>query len=226
MTAPGLKTFLDVMPLLAILRGITPEEVEEVGEILVAAGIRGMEVPLNAPQPFESLRRLVGHFGDRALVGAGTVRTVAEVQEVARCGGRLVVMPHTDPDLIRETVACGMEAVPGCATPTEAFRALDAGASALKLFPAEALPPSALKALLAVLPPGVPVLPVGSIRPENIAPYWMAGARGFGLGTGLYQPGRSAQEVDRRARRFVDALQVLRTPSDLSPLCPKNPERC
>lgn len=223
MTTPSVETFLGGVPLLAILRGITPGEVEEVGEVLLAAGIRGMEVPLNAPQPFESLGRLVRHFGDRALVGAGTVRTLEEVQAVARCGGRVVVMPHTDPRLIEATVACGMEAIPGCATPTEAFTGLDAGASALKLFPAEALPPTALRALLAVLPPGVAVLPVGSIRPENLAPYWSAGARGFGLGTGLYQPGRPVAEMDRRARRFVKTLEAARQNAALPLPSPKNP---
>ncbi|MBX6373903.1 MAG: 2-dehydro-3-deoxy-6-phosphogalactonate aldolase, partial [Acetobacteraceae bacterium] len=150
-------------PLVAILRGLRPEEAEAVGEALVTAGIAILEVPLNSPEPFESIRRFAARFGERALVGAGTVTRVEEVAEVARAGGRLMVTPHADPALVRAAKAADLIAVPGFFTPGEAFAQLFAGADALKLFPAEAASPAVLKALLAVLPKGTPVLPVGGI---------------------------------------------------------------
>ncbi|MBX6745693.1 MAG: 2-dehydro-3-deoxy-6-phosphogalactonate aldolase [Acetobacteraceae bacterium] len=192
--------------LIAILRGIRPEEAVPVGEALVQAGITILEVPLNSPDPVESIRRLAARFGDSALVGAGTVMTEAQVAEVAAAGGRLLVTPHADPALIRSAKARGMLAAPGFFTPAEAFALLAAGADALKLFPAEAASPAVLKALLAVLPKGTPILPVGGMAAETIAPWRQAGAAGFGIGSALYKPGDGPDLVGSRARALRRAL--------------------
>lgn len=197
-------------PLVAILRGLTPDEAEPVGEALVAAGFRLIEVPLNSPQPIESIARLAARFGELATIGAGTVTTAAQVAEVREAGGSLIVSPHTDTNVISATAAAGMVSVPGFLTPSEAYAALGAGAHALKLFPAEAASPSVLKAQRAVLPREVPVLPVGGIEPDKMAPWLAAGADGFGLGSALYRPGFTAAEVAERARRFVAALAAAR----------------
>jgi len=193
-------------PLVAILRGLRPEEAEAVGEALVTAGIAILEVPLNSPEPFESIRRFAARFGERALVGAGTVTRVEEVAEVARAGGRLMVTPHADPALVRAAKAADLIAVPGFFTPGEAFAQLFAGADALKLFPAEAASPAVLKALLAVLPKGTPVLPVGGIGAGNLAAWQAAGAAGFGIGSALYRPGDTPAQVGERARILRAAL--------------------
>ncbi len=193
-------------PLVAILRGLRPEEAEAVGEALVTAGIAILEVPLNSPEPFESIRRLAARFGERALVGAGTVTRAEEVAEVARAGGRLMVTPHADPALVRAAKAADLIAVPGFFTPGEAFAQLFAGADALKLFPAEAASPAVLKALLAVLPKGTPVLPVGGIGAGNLAAWQAAGAAGFGIGSALYRPGDTPAQVGERARILRAAL--------------------
>ena len=193
-------------PLVAILRGLTPDEAEPIGEALVEAGFRLIEVPLNSPQPLESIARLAARFGEVATIGAGTVTTVPQVAEVQAAGGTLIVSPHTDPTVIGATDAAGMVSLPGFQTPSEALAALGAGAHALKLFPAEAATPAVLKAQRAVLPREVPVLPVGGIDPEKMAPWLAAGADGFGLGSALYRPGFTAAEVSGRARRFVAAL--------------------
>ena len=203
---PDLAAALERCPLVAILRGITPEEVEAVGAALLAAGFVIIEVPLNSPQPLRSIERLAAACGERALVGAGTVTAEREVAEVAAAGGRLIVMPHGDVAVIRRAKAAGLFCLPGFATPTEAFAAIAAGADALKLFPAEANPPPVLKSLKAVLPPPIPVLPVGGITPERMAEYRAAGAAGFGLGSALYKPGMAAAEVGRRAAAFMAAL--------------------
>ena len=192
--------------LIAILRGIRPEEAVPVGEALVQAGITILEVPLNSPDPVESIRRLAARFGDSALVGAGTVMTEAQVAEVAAAGGRLLVTPHADPALVRSAKARGMLAAPGFFTPAEAFALLAAGADALKLFPAEAASPAVLKALLAVLPKGTPILPVGGMAAETIAPWRQAGAAGFGIGSALYKPGDGPDLVGSRARALRRAL--------------------
>lgn len=205
----ALEPWLKRLPLVAILRGVRPDEAVGVGEALLDAGFAIVEVPLNSPDPLDSIARLADALGERALVGAGTVLTPQAVDRVAAAGGRLVVMPHADPAVIRAAKAAGLLAVPGFATPTEAFAALDAGADALKLFPAEAAPPPVLKALLAVLPPGVPVLPVGGIRPETMAGYWQAGAAGFGLGSALYKPGDGPATVRQKALAFRQALDAL-----------------
>ena len=198
-------------PLVAILRGITPDEAEPVGEALVDVGFSVIEVPLNSPQPLESIERLTARLSERATIGAGTVTTAAEVGAVQAAGGTLIVSPHVDERVIGATVAAGMVSVPGFFTPTEAFAALGAGAHALKLFPAEAASPAVLKALRAVLPANVPVLPVGGIAAESLAPWLAAGAAGFGLGSALYRPGFTAAEVRERASRFVAALAEARS---------------
>jgi 2-dehydro-3-deoxyphosphogalactonate aldolase len=198
-------------PLVAILRGIPPDEAEPVGEALVDAGFVLIEVPLNSPRPLESIERLAARFGERATIGAGTVTTPAEVAAVQDAGGTLIVSPHVDERVIAATVAAGMVSLPGFFTPTEAFAALRAGAHALKLFPAEAASPAVLKALRAALPANMPVLPVGGIAVEWIAPWLAAGAAGFGLGSALYRPGFSPAEVRESASRFVAALAEARS---------------
>jgi len=202
----ALTPWLEACPLVAILRGVEPDEAVAIGAALVEAGFRIIEVPLNSPDPLESIRRLAERFGDKALIGAGTVLDPASVQGIAEAGGRLIVMPHAGGDVVRVTKSRGMLAVPGFATPTEAFAMLEAGADALKLFPAEASGPPVLKAMRAVLPKSVPVLPVGGITPEKMADYREAGAAGFGLGSALYKPGMSAEQVSENARRFIGAL--------------------
>lgn len=208
-----MTSFADAMaalPLVAILRGIRPDEALAIGEALVESGFRLIEVPLNSPDPFASIALLAKALAGRAVVGAGTVLRPAEVDELAAAGGRLVVSPHTDIEVIAHAKARGLYAVPGFATPSEGFTALKAGADALKLFPAEAAPPNVLKAMKAVLPKSVPVLPVGGIAPESMAAYVAAGAAGFGLGSALYKPGDDAAAVTLKARAFVRAWTPLR----------------
>lgn len=195
-------------PLVAILRGVQPGEAVAVGEVLIEAGFRIIEVPLNSPQPLDSIAALAKAFGTRALIGAGTVMTADQVVKIGAAGGRLIVMPHADPAVVRAAKQGGLDAVPGFATPTEAFAMIAAGADALKLFPAEANPPKVLKALRAVLPKDMPILPVGSITPENMGDYLSAGANGFGLGSALYKPGASSAEVAQNAQRFAAALRA------------------
>jgi 2-dehydro-3-deoxyphosphogalactonate aldolase len=193
------------LPLVAILRGVRPDEVEAIGAALLEAGFRILEVPLNSPEPFRSIRLLVERFGTQAVIGAGTVLDPAQVPRLGEAGGSLVVMPHGDPAVIAAAKSAGMACLPGVATPTEAFAALQAGADALKLFPAETLGSAAVKAWRAVLPVGTMLLPVGGITPESIANWRAAGAAGFGLGTALYRPGATAAQVSDAARRFVAA---------------------
>lgn len=196
-------------PLVAILRGVKPDEVVAIGEALVDAGFTLIEVPLNSPEPFESIRRLADAMAGRdVLVGAGTVLDPADVARVEAAGGTLVIAPNTDVSVIGAAAARGLVAIPGFATPSEAFAAIGAGAVALKLFPAEAFAPAVLKAMRAVLPPAMPVLPVGGITPDRCAEWRAAGAAGFGLGSALYRPGLTAAEVDARARAFVAALDA------------------
>jgi 2-dehydro-3-deoxyphosphogalactonate aldolase len=198
--------YFDQCPLVAIIRGVTSDEVVEVGEALIAAGIRIIEVPLNSPNPTESIRRLAEATGDRALVGGGTVLTPECVRHVQAAGGQLIVSPNTNVDVIRASAQAGLVSCPGYFTPSEAFQALEAGATALKLFPAEAASPAVLKAQRAVLPKDIPLIIVGGVSPETISKWTAAGAQGFGLGSGLYVPGRSPAEVGQRARAYVDAL--------------------
>ena len=206
MTHPLFDRHFAACPLVAVLRGVKPDEVEAIGEALFEAGIRIIEVPLNSPEPLKSIEHLARLFGDRALTGAGTVLGVSQVRDVKEAGGQLVVSPHTDPGIIAAAVAADMVACPGYFTPSEAFAALGAGAHALKFFPAEAATPAVLKAQRAVLPRSVPLVVVGSVTPEAIAAYRAAGADGFGLGGALYRPGQSAAQVAAQARAFVAAV--------------------
>jgi 2-dehydro-3-deoxyphosphogalactonate aldolase len=201
---------LAALPLIAILRGVRPDDVEAVGAALVQAGFRIVEVPLNSPEPFHSLEILARGFGGDTLVGAGTVMRPDDARRVVESGGRLVVMPHSDVAVIRAAKEAGAWCLPGVATPTEGFAALAAGADALKLFPGEALPPAVLKAWKAVFPASVRFLPVGGITVESMAPYVAAGAAGFGVGSALYQPGITATEIGRRAEAFASAWRKLR----------------
>ena len=198
-----LATAMAALPLVAILRGLHPDQALDVGAALVEAGFRILEVPLNSPRPFDSIRLLADALGGTALVGAGTVIDPADVARLHDAGGRLVVTPHTDPEVIRAAKTAGLVCVPGVATPSEAFAALQAGADALKLFPADTLGPAVLKAWRAVLPPDVAILPVGGITPHNMGPWKAAGAVGFGLGTALYRAGATAAEVGSAATQFA-----------------------
>lgn len=193
-------------PLVAIIRGVTPDEVVAIGDALYEAGIRIIEVPLNSPRPLDSIARLAQHLGDRALIGAGTVLVPEDVGRIREAGGRLIVSPGTDPRVIAATVEAGLVSSPGYFTPSEAFTALRAGAHALKLFPAEAASPAVVKAQRAVIPANVPLLVVGGVKPDNMRAYRDAGATGFGLGSGLYKPGQSAGQVAEQASAYVSGL--------------------
>jgi len=193
-------------PLVAILRGIAPGEAEAIGDALFEGGIRIIEVPLNSPDPLDSIARLSARFGDRALIGAGTVLDVEQVAAVNAAGGRLIVSPSTDPRVIAATAAAGLVSCPGFFTPSEAFAAIAAGAHALKLFPAEAASPAVIKAQRAVLPNAIPLLVVGGIGPDSMVAWLAAGADGFGLGSGLYKPGQSPAKTLEHARGYVAAL--------------------
>ncbi len=209
-----IQPWLDRLPLVAILRGVTPNEVVSIGEALVAAGFVIIEVPLNSPDPLDSVRLLGERFGDEILIGAGTVTKPRQVDDIARAGGRLVVMPHGDGDVVRAAKGAGLACIPGVATPTEAFAALANGADALKLFPAELLTPAVLRSIRAVLPTETRFLPVGGISPEGMAAYVAAGAAGFGLGSALYRRGDDASRVSANARDFVEAWRRLRSVSN------------
>jgi 2-dehydro-3-deoxyphosphogalactonate aldolase len=201
-----LRHWLTQCPLIAILRGVTPDEVAAVGEALAGERIAIIEVPLNSPQPVDSIGRLARAFGDRLLIGAGTVMTTAQVSEIAAAGGKLIVTPHADATIVRAAKQRGLLTVPGCFTPTEAFAMLAAGADALKLFPAEAASPAVLRALRAVLPSGTALLPVGGIDAANIAGWREAGASGFGIGSANYRAGDSPAVVAAKARGLVSAV--------------------
>jgi 2-dehydro-3-deoxyphosphogalactonate aldolase len=205
-----LNAAMAALPLVAILRGLTPQEAEPIGEALVAAGFRMIEVPLNSPEPFRSIETLARRFGDDALIGSGTVMSPDAARKTVEAGGRLVVMPHSDAAVIRAAKAAGAWCLPGVATPTEGFAALAAGADGLKMFPAETMPPVAVKAWRAVFPKDTPLMPVGGIAPETMAAYVAAGASGFGIGSALYKPGVDVSEIAARARAFVTAWRALR----------------
>lgn len=202
-----LESRLRECPLIAIIRGITPSEAEEIGAAIWDAGIRIIEVPLNSPDPLASIGRLVRRFGDKALIGAGTVLGPDCVARVKEAGGQLIVSPNSNAKVIEASVAAGMVSVPGFFTPSEAFEALAAGAHGLKLFPAEAAAPAMVKAQRAVLPADVPLIVVGGIRPDSMHPWLEAGADGFGLGSALYRPGQSVAETAENARAFVEGAR-------------------
>lgn len=202
--ADTFRAALDHLPLIAILRGLTPAEAPSVGDAIVESGFRLLEVPLNSPQPLESIALMRKRFPG-AMVGAGTVLTAQQVRDVHAAGGTLVVSPNFNAEVVAETVRLGMIALPGVATPSEAFAALAAGASGLKLFPAEAASPAVVKAWLAVLPGGTPLMPVGGITPSNMDDWRAAGATGFGIGSAIYKPAKTADAVREDALKFVAA---------------------
>ncbi|WP_372802651.1 2-dehydro-3-deoxy-6-phosphogalactonate aldolase [Paracoccus seriniphilus] len=191
--------------IIAILRGITPDQAEEVATVLIEAGIAKIEVPLNSPQPFDSIQKILKIAGERAIVGAGTVLTVEDVQQLSSIGGQMVVSPDCNPEVIAATKAIGMLSYPGVMTPSECFAALRAGADGLKLFPASLIGTAGLSAMRAVLPEGTKTYAVGGAGPENFAQWQQAGAAGFGIGTAIFKPGFSTDEVARRAQEIVAA---------------------
>lgn len=207
---PVLETALRACGLVAILRGVKPDEVADIGQALYQSGFRVIEVPLNSPEPLQSIATLRRTLPDDVVIGAGTVLSPEDVPRIAEAGGQIIVMPHSDAAVIRAARAAGMAVAPGVATPTEAFAALAAGAHVLKLFPAELLGPAVVKAWRAVLPKDVPLVPVGGITPDNMGAFLDAGAQGFGLGSALYRPGLTAAEVGERARGFVAAWRAVR----------------
>jgi len=202
----ALAQALAQLPLIAILRGLTPAEAPAIGHALVSSGFAIIEVPLNSPEPLKSIAALTEQF-PQTLIGAGTVLNAQQVRDVHAAGGRLVVAPNFNPAVVAQALALNMVVLPGVATPSEAFAALDAGAHGLKLFPAEMISPATVKALRAVLPTMAALMPVGGITPDNMAAYRKAGASGFGLGSALYAPGRSAEQVRLAAQNFVNAFR-------------------
>ena len=203
---PLFHQYFSQCPLIAIIRGVTPDEAEAVGEALHEGGIRIIEVPLNSPEPLKSIERLAKRMGERALVGAGTVLTAGQVADVQSAGGRLIVSPNTNIEVVATAVAAGLVSSPGFFTPSEAFAAIGAGAHALKLFPAEGATPAVVKAMKAVLPKDIPLLIVGSVTPDTIPAWLGAGADGFGLGSGVFKPGNTPEQVLDNARAYVAAL--------------------
>jgi 2-dehydro-3-deoxyphosphogalactonate aldolase len=201
------RKWISHCPVIAILRGIRPDEAESIGRALEEAGVTIVEVPLNSPDPFRSIATLAHIFGDRMLIGAGTLTDPAQVPELAQAGGRLVVTPHADLSIVRAAKEAGLFVAPGFMNPTEAFALLKAGADAIKLFPAEVMGPSMLKALKAVLPKEAMVIPVGGVDPQNIDVWRAAGATGFGAGSSIYKPGDDAKTVKEKAMILLNAVR-------------------
>jgi len=202
-----LQKHLAECPLVAIIRGVTPDEAVAIGEAIYEGGIRIIEVPLNSPDPLKSIEKLAKKLGDKALIGAGTVLKAEQVADVQKAGGRIIVSPDTNPEVIAAAAGAGLVSSPGYFTPSDAFSAIRAGATGLKLFPAEAASPAVLRAHLAVIPRDVPIIVVGGVKPDNMRPWLEAGAAGFGLGSGLYRPGQTAGETLDRARCYVNCLK-------------------
>ncbi|ESQ86823.1 2-dehydro-3-deoxy-6-phosphogalactonate aldolase [Asticcacaulis benevestitus] len=200
---------LRTLPLVAILRGLRPDEALGVGEMLVEAGFKIVEVPLNSPEPFDSIKLLAQALGKRAIVGGGTVLNVASVETLHAVGGQICISPNANPDVIRRTKQLGMISFPAFFTPTEAFSAIDAGADAIKLFPAELAGTTGLKAMKAVLPKDLPVFPVGGVTPDNMKDFIDAGAAGFGIGSAVFKPGDTPEIVYNKAKAFVDGWNAL-----------------
>ena len=198
--------YFDECPLVAIIRGVTPDQAPEIGRALFDGGIRIIEVPLNSPDPLTSIERIASELGEDALIGAGTVLDPGDVARVKGVGGRIIVSPNMNPEVIAATVEAGMVSSPGFFTPSEAFAAVGAGAHTLKLFPAEAVTPKVVKSMRAVLPKDVPLLVVGGVTPDSVSGWMEAGADGFGLGGGLYKPGQSPDETLEKARAYVAAV--------------------
>jgi 2-dehydro-3-deoxyphosphogalactonate aldolase len=203
-----LMPYLERCPLVAILRGVTPESSLRVAQALFEAGIHIIEVPLNSPSPFDSIEKISAALGDNALIGAGTVTTPEEVERVQAAGGRLIVSPNCNPAVIGKTRALNMVSVPGCCTPSEVFAAIAAGADAIKFFPADMVPPTAIKALRAVLPP-TPLLAVGGIDSNNMEAYMQAGISGFGIGSSLYKPGKSLEAIRASAEQLTATVRAV-----------------
>ncbi|WP_438987550.1 2-dehydro-3-deoxy-6-phosphogalactonate aldolase [Marivivens donghaensis] len=195
--------------IIAILRGITPDEALEVAAVLIDAGVTKIEVPLNSPDPISSIARMQKQFGEEALIGAGTVISVSQVAQVAATGARLIVSPNNDPSVIRATKAANMQSFPGIMTPTEVFSALASGADGLKLFPGEVIGPAGLKAIRAVIPQEVPLFAVGGVSAQNMGDWIRSGAAGFGIGSAIYKPGDSTAVIARKAREIVDAWDAV-----------------
>jgi 2-dehydro-3-deoxyphosphogalactonate aldolase len=205
---PNLRGALKQCPIVAILRGVRPDEIVAVGDVLIEAGITIIEVPLNSPQPFDSIVRLMARHGGRAMIGAGTVLDPADVELVKDAGGELVVAPNFNADVVRAAKAAGLASLPGVMTPTEGFAALKAGADGLKLFPAEMIPPAIFKAWRAVFEPETLMLAVGGVGADNIRSYAEAGASGYGIGSALYKPGRTPDEIAKLAKALVNTLKA------------------
>lgn len=199
---------LNDIPLIAILRGVTPGSVIDAAGILIDAGFRSIEVPLNSPEPFESIERLTHAFAEKALIGAGTVIDPSDCDRLADAGGGLMVAPNFNPAVVMRAKKLGLVTLPGVATPSEAFAAIAAGADGLKMFPAEVLGRAALKAWRAVLPADIRLLPVGGIGPDDLEPYMAAGANGFGIGSALFKPGVTLVDLEARAIRFATAARM------------------
>ena len=205
---PDLRAALTTCPIVAILRGVKPDEIDAIGDALVEAGVTVIEVPLNSPQPFESITRLAERHAHHALIGAGTVLEAADVARVKEAGGQLVVAPNFDADVVRAARAAGLASLPGVMTPSEGFAALKAGADGLKLFPAEIIPPAVFKAWRPVFAPDTLLLAVGGVGVDNVRSYAEAGASGYGIGSALYKPGRPAAEIRKLARALVAAAKA------------------
>lgn len=199
---------LKQLPIIAILRGVTPSQVTEIGEVFYEAGIRAMEVTLNSPEPFQSIGKLASKFGEAMAIGAGTVVRPDDVERVQACGGRFIISPNTNGEVISRTVQAGLFSLPGAATCSECFAAIEAGAHALKIFPASVLTPNGMKQLTAVLPPEIPLFAVGGVNQQNLREWAKAGATGAGLGSHLYRAGDTMEEVAGKARAMVEASRA------------------